>query len=183
MPTQTIWELIAKKLSGEATPEELGRLETLLRSNPDMHYPLQTVADLWHHSIPDTENAHLAFDAHAARMKEMGADIEVTLPPLIPLPGARQSKKRHLFLTLFIALSFAICYYVLSIHNQAVASKQPGVTPDKSEVSTKYGSRTNLRLPDGTRVWLNSGSKLSYDKAYGNYSHLQHRYKSIGYCF
>jgi len=39
---------------------------------------------------------------------------------------------------------------------------------DKSEVSTKYGSRTNLHLPDGTQVWLNSGSKLSYDKTYGN---------------
>jgi ferric-dicitrate binding protein FerR (iron transport regulator) len=39
---------------------------------------------------------------------------------------------------------------------------------EKSEVSTKYGSKTKLVLPDGTQVWLNSGTKLSYTKAYGN---------------
>ena len=41
-------------------------------------------------------------------------------------------------------------------------------TQAKNQISTKNGSKTNLVLPDGTKVWLNSGSQLTYDKTYGN---------------
>ena len=34
----------------------------------------------------------------------------------------------------------------------------------KSEITTKYGSNTQLILPDGSTVWLNAGSKLNYEK-------------------
>jgi ferric-dicitrate binding protein FerR (iron transport regulator) len=40
--------------------------------------------------------------------------------------------------------------------------------PAKSEISTKNGSKTNLVLPDGTKVWLNAGSEMAYDKNYGS---------------
>lgn len=35
------------------------------------------------------------------------------------------------------------------------------------EVVVPYGSQTKMQLPDGTKVWLNSGSKLSYTNDYG----------------
>ena len=72
MSKNIIWELIAKKLSGEAQLQELAELETLLRDNPDMHYPMQTVADLWHHATPDTEDAHRAFSIHAGKNETNG---------------------------------------------------------------------------------------------------------------
>jgi ferric-dicitrate binding protein FerR (iron transport regulator) len=34
----------------------------------------------------------------------------------------------------------------------------------KNEVVTKNGSNTQLKLPDGTLVWLNAGSKLDYSR-------------------
>jgi len=34
-------------------------------------------------------------------------------------------------------------------------------------VTTPYGARTNFKLPDGSEVWLNSGSTISYPKQYG----------------
>ncbi|GAB3424637.1 FecR family protein [Niabella aquatica] len=34
-------------------------------------------------------------------------------------------------------------------------------------VSTKKGSKTNLVLPDGTKVWVNADTKLIYDKEFG----------------
>jgi transmembrane sensor len=169
MSTNTIWELIAKKLSGEASIEELGQLENLLKANPEMHYPMQTVADLWHHTTPDTEDAHFAFSTHAERMKEMGLDIEpATEPPFNP--GSNPGKKRkYLLLSFTLLVLLTIGYYSWPLLLFTAPSKTvPRTLTDKSEVSTKYGSRTNLLLPDGTQVWLNSGSKLSYDKTYGN---------------
>jgi ferric-dicitrate binding protein FerR (iron transport regulator) len=38
----------------------------------------------------------------------------------------------------------------------------------KNEISTKNGSKTSLVLPDGTKVWLNASSELTYEKNYGN---------------
>ena len=47
MQTEIIWNLIAKKLAGEASPEELINLEDLLKANPELHYPTQTIIDFW----------------------------------------------------------------------------------------------------------------------------------------
>ena len=56
----------------------------------------------------------------------------------------------------------------VSSRNDKLAAEKTIGSGDKSEISTRYGSRTKLLLPDSTQVWLNSGSKLSYNKTYGN---------------
>ncbi|MEO5682819.1 MAG: FecR family protein [Chitinophagaceae bacterium] len=167
MPNNKIWELIAKKLSGEASVEELGELEQLLKANPDMHYPMQTVADLWHHATPDTEDAHLAFTKHADRMKELGISPESEQEPGFTTPHTSRRKKQ-LYLALTFLLLVTAGYFSRSLFFGDAVKPRSIAHADKSEVSTKYGSRTKLLLPDSTQVWLNSGSKLSYDKSYGN---------------
>ena len=161
-----LWDLIARKLSGEATVEELGELEKLLRDSPEMHYPMQTVADLWHHSTPDTEDAQLAFTRHTNRLKELGVDLTIEREAPFETPIYNNRKRYWLLSTAVLALLF-ISYYSYSLFFPS-ANTLAKEKADKSEVSTKYGSRTKLLLPDGTQVWLNSGSKLSYDKAYGS---------------
>src|SRR5215213_6764393 len=42
-----IWRLMAKKLSGEASEEELQELENLIKENPDLVFQFQIVADFW----------------------------------------------------------------------------------------------------------------------------------------
>jgi transmembrane sensor len=46
----------------------------------------------------------------------------------------------------------------------------PQILPEISEiekVTTPYGARTSFMLPDGSEVWLNSGSTLSFNKQFG----------------
>jgi len=75
------WNLIAKKLVGEATPEELRELEALLRSNPELHYPMQTITDLWNTaSRQDRKMAEQAFNSHLDRMRELKIDFEPAEP-------------------------------------------------------------------------------------------------------
>ncbi len=55
----------------------------------------------------------------------------------------------------------------IALHNAAVHAQQPQVkeTVEKgfpNMVITRPGSRTKLILPDGTTVWLNASSKLTY---------------------
>jgi ABC-type antimicrobial peptide transport system permease subunit len=42
-----IWRLMARKLSGEASEEELQELEKLIKENPDLVFQFQIVADFW----------------------------------------------------------------------------------------------------------------------------------------
>src|SRR5580698_631836 len=75
------WNLIAKKLAGEATPEELEELETLLRNNPELYYPMQTIADLWKNtSSKEKALAEKAFSTHLDRME----NLRIAFTPSIP---------------------------------------------------------------------------------------------------
>jgi ferric-dicitrate binding protein FerR (iron transport regulator) len=167
-----IWTLISKKLSGEAGAEELKELEDLLRQHPDMHYPMQHVADLWHHRAPVDTNAAEAFDRHAQRMRTVGIDFAANKESAGEIPDAdlnsHPSRKRKRFLVVAMAGVAALAGYFF-LHTAAPPGAPAPKTPaDRSEVSTRYGSKTKLVLPDGTQVWLNSGSRLTYDKTYGN---------------
>lgn len=58
---------------------------------------------------------------------------------------------------LALALTFGISYGSL------LRSKEAALT----EVFTENGQKTRTVLPDGTEVWLNSGSEISYNGLYG----------------
>ena len=77
MAEEHIWNLIAKKLSGEASQAELQELEKLLRDNPDLHYPVQTIIDLWlADSHFNQQEAHEAFNRHLQRLKDLNIDFD-----------------------------------------------------------------------------------------------------------
>ena len=51
--------------------------------------------------------------------------------------------------------------------NQPKKLIEPTYIPIVETVSTPYGARTSFKLPDGSEVWLNSGSSLSFPRQYG----------------
>jgi len=174
------WNLIAKKLSGEASPEELQELERLLRSNPELHYPLQTITDLWSPAAPARrKEAEQAFKRHLDRMQDLGIDFIPPTPPSeeLPEPGEdpliqyRTGTRRRR--TLLVAAACCLLATAVIVANYIPArsplagQKEKGKMETGSEVSAGAGSRTQLVLPDGTKVWLNAGSRINYDKNFG----------------
>ena len=172
------WNLIAKKLAGEATADELKELDSLLRNNPELHYPMQTISDLWRHTIlADKAQAEKAFSDHLDRI----AELRIDFPPDASTAHAEHpsgAKKRNyrraaLFLTPAICLVAALVWYPHSPAAKTplsppVAAAKAAVSPGNgNEIYTANGSRTHLSLPDGTRVWLNAGSRIDYGKNFG----------------
>jgi transmembrane sensor len=165
------WNLLAKKLTGEASPEELQELEMLLRRNPELHYPMQTLIDLWHSGEPSRQAAaESAFNRHLDRMEKLNIDRSSAME----YAPARKSRTFRTVLTVaLIAITLASTWLILYPgHNRQRLSPNPtpasAAAPALNEVVTANGSRTHLTLPDGTRVWLNAGSRLTYDKNYGS---------------
>ena len=77
MTAEKIWYLLGKKLSGEASLEELQELEQLMRSYPDVHYSIQNITDLWRlDKSVDHNEINIALDRHINRLKDRGIPFD-----------------------------------------------------------------------------------------------------------
>jgi ferric-dicitrate binding protein FerR (iron transport regulator) len=175
------WLLVGKKLAGEASAEELQELEGLLRSDPDMHYALQNITDLWNLSSREQHDTEDAFNRHINRLKDAGIEWDEPNDPQqeepAPLPHKRGTRfhLRKQFMFLGVAVTVLIVagawLYWYNAKPKRAASTAPLVAApvaEKNEISTRNGSKTKITLPDGSKVWLNAGSRLTYNKDFGN---------------
>jgi len=171
MSIDRFWILIARKLSGESSTEEVRELEELLRLHPELHFSVEIITNLWNQKAKKNEKQlEDLYASHVERMQNIGIPLqheenkdEAELPYL--LHGSR--KNLHV-LKLAIAASIIIILTAGTfIFFKTRRSSLPSDNDAVLAVSTKYGSRTNIQLPDGSKVWLNSGSKITYDKQFG----------------
>lgn len=179
MSTDRIWELMARKLAEEASAAELQELDKLLRVNPELHLSIQTIADLWQQQNPEQSNTsdrEAAYQKHVERMQQLGISMgqqeehSAGDNPIL-LEGARATSwRRYLGWAAAATILVTAGWLVFTLFNKKEASV-PGLAIQEeipvSEISTRNGSRTSIHLPDGSQVWLNAGSKLSYNKKYG----------------
>jgi transmembrane sensor len=170
MDNNHIWNLIAKKLAGEATSGDLKELESALRLDPDLHYSLEALHDMWKKkSRHEPEQADIAFQKHLDRMHTMGVDMGSRDKGMsldeYPYPTHRFMNWKTLAFIITVFFLVTVGFYFFSIRNALVT---PSIQKPVWEVETRNGSKTNLLLPDGSSVCLNAGSRLSYDSVYGS---------------
>lgn len=177
MNQEYTWNLIAKKLAGEASQEELDQLEALLRNDPSLHYPLQIITDLWKHNRHNIkQTADNAFARHIARMATLNIDFSSEKlnagknDSFVSdfLVTKKKSKTKIIFLSASSIFVLMMAFFVVKYFAVNADKQSESVQNNLSEISTRNGSKTNVVLPDGTTVKLNAGSKLTYDKNYGN---------------
>lgn len=166
---------MGKKLGGEADKEELAELESLLRSDPDMHYALQNITDIWSLSAPASSDTEAVYQRHVNRLKNPGSihqyNEELPTEEHYEEPKPRKSYSKIARVSIIATTVIGIsCILVFSnIGNNLKPVKQPSIASETlNQVSTRNGSRTKIVLPDGSQVWLNSGSNLTYTKEFGN---------------
>jgi transmembrane sensor len=165
MHRERIWTLMSRKLSGEATQDELAELQGLIKSHPDTDIPVQFVNEFW--MMPaekDEDFLEATFHLHLERLKEKGFDLDARRQETgslnLDFERPKSKRKKIFWISALAALAAAIMF--ISFYNNRSAIASVGKIA-KSEVSTKNGSRTKIQLPDGSTVWLNSSSKLVYD--------------------
>ncbi|HSN59885.1 MAG TPA: FecR family protein [Ferruginibacter sp.] len=168
MNNDRIWILLTRKLSGEATQTELEELLLLQGHNPEADKTTQELSDFWYsNSNTDNEFLEATYLLHLERMKSKGIYLENEEPGLFEHEVALPSNRKGMFSLKKIVLSAMLVVVMIS---SWLLIKQLQDTPIVHkpiipvEVLTQKGSRTKLLLPDGSNVWLNSGSKITYNK-------------------
>jgi transmembrane sensor len=170
MTEERFWLLLSARLAGEATPEELHELETYLEENPSEQIRAGAIGNIWsvNQSASD-DYKEAAFNKHLQRMSnhfsepvlqyeaEQAAEQQATEK----MPRKKSVLRIVGWMTAAAAAAvigwFAYCYFPFSSVKNSNALAQ-------NTVSTKRGSKSKIQLPDGTQVWLNADSKITYNE-------------------
>lgn len=166
MSQETFWILLSKKLSGEASPQELVVLENLILEHPEWQYAIQNLEELWKQQPPkDSSEVEDAYMLHLQRMQEMNVPFGnmPEMNPVVSLAGRKKPVKWYWAAAAILLL--AGTWFLLGRNSSNGSSKE--MARQVSEITTRPGSTSRVELPDGSMVWLNAGSKLTYNKDFG----------------
>ncbi len=147
---ERIWELVARRLAGEITTTEQRELEELLEAHPDLHFSIDLILSEWKLSGEKEQiSEEEYFNRHIQRLQLYRA-IEKPL-----------SRNHYIYLSsaLILVLVIAGWLWILKGNNPA---DTPNVQNPQLSFTVPSGKRWNQTLPDGTQIWLNSGSEFTY---------------------
>ena len=175
MDQDRIGYLLGRYLAGELTSEELEELEWNKLSNPRLVEVIRVLL-----SIRDQPQAGLSADEEQAMLEKglqqwkspvesryMGMKV---VPPTEGMEsqlideedeetGAGKSWKRWLVAaSMLVVATTGVLYW----HSGQREGEVKGAVVQATEIVTKYGTRSYQELPDGSKLWLNAGSKVVY---------------------
>jgi ferric-dicitrate binding protein FerR (iron transport regulator) len=161
MSQERFWVLLSRKLAREANAQDLLELEQLIQGNPEWQFAVQSIEDIWAiRAEPDELKAETAFACHIQRMNEknIGYVEPEAEEEAIQMKG--RGKKKWFFAAAAMLVAIASWFGIKEISGKSSGSK---FARQVNEITTHPGSKTRIELPDGSIVWLNSGSKLTYN--------------------
>ena len=168
-----VWILIARKLSGEASQADLRELEAHLGENASDQYLFEMLNTYWMqhpegHLVNnnETEERITRIIAGGGTSSEVTSDLNSLSPTLSPPRSGGFKKWAWGGGIAAIVVAGILVFVNAGKTNHKLVSKS--VQSQQREVMAKRGTRSKLILPDGTQVWLNADSKLTYLNTFNN---------------
>ncbi|MEJ7914503.1 MAG: FecR family protein, partial [Chitinophagaceae bacterium] len=155
MDEERLIELLARKLAGEASPEELEQLGDLITRNPEAIRTYDIINQIWKEKSEEKSSENY-FARHRIKYQHL---FEISDDNLIEgeARNGKNNKPKYLAGSLIaIVLLFTTAYLFL---------KAPEVKRliTNTEIISGKGVRKSVTLPDGTTVWINADSRISFD--------------------
>lgn len=166
MSQEKFWVLFSKKLSGEASGNELKDLENLINQHPEWQYSIQNLEDLWKHQ-PSRDFMHEedAYLLHLHRMNELNIPFGDNLAEGQVIEIKRNRNKWYWAAAAIFIIATGL--FAFNRFKGSDKADKESIAGQVNEVSTRPGSKSMVKLPDGSVVWLNAGSKITYNKEFG----------------
>lgn len=156
--TDTANDWITGYLTNSLTPEETQSLQEWLNASEENRKYFSDMQEVWIAASDETDDSSFNKDkAYQLFLKQ----TETT-----PQQGINKRKAFQLRPWMYAAAMIIVVFICGTI---AFQSGKSVIRNQLTQISIEapYGSKTKLYLPDGTLVWLNAGSKMSYAQDFG----------------
>jgi transmembrane sensor len=150
--------LISRKLSGEATIEELGEIDDILATDTEATERFKLLQQYWNQH----ENAKQFFIEEA--FEKLIAKLQAPIQEA-PKPANRSNKN---FLP-GVAAAASVILITGSLLFMKKNTATHGPTTQQLalvEKKNKKGVKSTLTLTDGTKIWLNADTRIQYPKQF-----------------
>jgi ferric-dicitrate binding protein FerR (iron transport regulator) len=148
--------LLARHLAGELTPEENEELEWAMLANPALRVTLQMLQ-----RMRETPKGASAGEEQEALERGLGRIMHepVTEPAdVVAMPRVVVWRRWAAAAAVLVLIVGGALLY-RGDKREIVASSAPA---HNKEIATRYGTRSYQELPDGSKLWLNAGSRVTY---------------------
>jgi ferric-dicitrate binding protein FerR (iron transport regulator) len=154
-----VWVLMGKKFSGSLTRDEEHELDELFQAYPDVWYTYEVLNSLEEkEAIPQAFineiETLLKYDDISAAEKN---DHVILIKP----------KTSRMWVRVGIA-AMALFFFSLFLVLRYKHGNNNSKVNEDNEIVVQNGTKTDVALPDGSRIILNSGSRLTYAKDYAS---------------
>lgn len=177
MSSESFYLLAAKVLSNEATPLEVADLENIMAENQEWKAVFQNLEELWNtnpRQSTDQTVTEEAYLLHLAKIKDAVNDFEIEGESAVEASEDFQlypiSRKWYQKWQSYAAITVLGIICVVSFRFLGQTSASPTLAENTgkhvNEINVNPGARSKVQLPDGSQVWVNSDSKLSYPESF-----------------
>lgn len=158
MDREKLYTLLAREMAGELTEKETVALQQLLQQYPDASYIREVFSQDWKSSGKQYTplQPQQLLEKHLLRMQEL-PDHRLTGSP---------SLRTRSYRTLYIGLAASALILIAAAGFWWSRKPIKKTAIPLAQVVTEKRMRSQVVLPDGSRVWLNAGSKLSYPREF-----------------
>ena len=156
MGNERFKELLIKKKSGEISLPEQRELSSLLQNS---------IADeAVYNIIEDFYETPLSFENTINRN-----EIEAAVSRLNKKITSQQFSADKSARLLWVKISAIAASLIIILGNTFLFSESKKVFRDNQNIiATKKGSKSTIVLPDGSKVWINDDTKITYAKSFGD---------------
>lgn len=159
---QYFFDLLSLKLSGDATESQLAEISAILQANPSLQFLYDQMIEPVYCEKEAASMADQAYASHYVKMQLAGMFDSANDNSIDPsVERTSNFTKRKLAFIAIAAGVFTIFFINYSLRLEKSVTKQNG-NSFVNEIVTKRGSKSSIKLPDGTTVRLNTDSRLTY---------------------
>lgn len=156
MDQEKLYTLLARELAGILTEDEAATLQQLLQQYPDASYIREVFAQNWTPAGKQYSGQQVQqmLEKHHLRMQSLPA----TTPVEVPVQRSMWKLYSGIAAGILVMLAMGGYWWY--------ASSKTKIPAPLAQMVTEKRMRSQVLLPDGSRVWLNAGSKLDYPKQF-----------------